>query len=68
MMPFSERLSSYFPTSDALFDNRNGLSDALILLGELLANMLWIQTGGAPDASTGGVEASFSGPVRGCIV
>ena len=66
--PFSERLFSYFPTSDALFDNRKGLSDALLLLGELPFNMLWIQTGGAPDSSTGGVEASFSGPVRGCII
>jgi len=30
--------------------------------------MLRLQTGGAPDASTGGVESSFSGPVRGCII
>jgi len=66
--PFSERSFSYFPTSDALFDSRNGLSDALLFLGEIAANMLWVQTGGAPDASTGGVEPSLSGPVTECII
>jgi len=53
-----------FSASHAPFDNRNGLRDALLLLGELGAIVLWIQTGGAPDARKRGVEPSLSGPVR----
>jgi len=57
-----------FPASHASFDNRNGLRDVLLLLGELGAMVLRIQTGGAPDTTKRGVEPSLSGPVSGCII
>jgi len=54
--------------SHAPFDNRNGLRDVFLLLRELGAIVLRIQTGGAPDARKRGVEPSLSGPVSGCII
>jgi len=59
---------SCFPASHAPFDNRNGLRDVLLFLGELRAIVLRVQTGGAPDARKRGVEPSLPGPVRGCII
>jgi len=66
--PFLAPFFSCFLASHAPFDNRNGLRDVLLLLGEPGAIVLRIQMGGAPDARKRGVEPSLSGPVRGCII
>ena len=67
-MRFFGTIFSCFSASHAPFNNRNGLRDAFLLVGELGAIVLRMQRGGAPDARIWGVEPSLSGPVRGYII
>jgi len=59
-MHFFGTIFSCFLASRAPLDNRNGLRDVLLLVRELGAIVLRVQTGGAPDVRKRRAEPSLA--------